>query len=84
MVQISNRYVPITVGLLGTGMIDVAWAGYPAWFKILRTLLTIGALTSIALLLYVKYKSDKSLGATKSIQEFKDKYNDWKNGPSEN
>jgi len=74
-------YVPITIGLLGAGIIDIAWAGYPPWFKILRTILTIGALTSIVMLFHVKYKSDKSLGVTKSIQGFKDKYYDWKNGP---
>ena len=58
----------------------MAWAGYPTWFKILRTILTISALTSIGLLFHVKYKSDKSLGVNKSIQGFKDKYYDWKNG----
>ena len=58
----------------------MAWAGYPTWFKILRTILTISALTSIGLLFHVKYKSDKNLGVNKSIQGFKDKYYDWKNG----
>ncbi|KAL5252417.1 hypothetical protein ACHWQZ_G015253 [Mnemiopsis leidyi] len=73
-------YVPITVGLLGAGVIDVVWAGYPPWFKILRTILTVGALTSIGLLFHVKYKTDKSLGVTASIQGIKNKYYDWKNG----
>ena len=77
------RYIPITAGILACGAIDIAWPGYPPWFKILRFLLTAGALLSTFLLFKVKYDQDKSFGVIESIDGFKEKYKNWKNGASE-
>ena len=73
------RYVPITIGLLTAGIIDLVWKGYPFWFKALRLLLTCGALCSIGLLFYIKFQEDRTLGAVKSIEGFKQKYQTWRN-----
>lgn len=75
-------YIPITMGLVGAGVIDVVWAGYPTWFKLLRTLLTVGAIGSIILLFRVKYETDKTLGVYSSVEDIK---NFWRNeGADEN
>lgn len=73
-------YVPITMGLLTAGIVDLVWKGYPFWFKALRLLLTCGALCSIALLFYIKFQEDRTLGAVQSIEGFKQKYQAWRNG----
>lgn len=83
LLQSPLGYIPVTAGLLACGVIDIAWPGYPPWFKILRFLLTSGALLSTFILFKIKWEQDKSLGVTKSIDEIKEKYHDWKNSTSQ-
>lgn len=54
LVQPMLGYSLLTAGLLTAGVIDVAWAGYPVWFKALRILLTVGAVGSIAVMVLLK------------------------------
>eukprot|EP00116_Pleurobrachia_bachei_P009147 sb/3469409/ len=78
LIQAPLGYIPVTGGLLLAGTVDLLWTGYPAWFKVLRLILSAGALSSIGILLWVKQMEERDLGVKQQITDYRAKWVAWR------